>query len=71
MVSENPYESPSAASPPPRTRSTRWLVWSGVACLGLAEGISLGTIPSFAAVNLGLIGTVLLIAGLVIRRPVK
>lgn len=35
-MSDNPYDSPSAASPPPRTQSTRWLVWSGVSCLGLA-----------------------------------
>ena len=101
-MSDNAYDSPSAASPPPRTQSTRGLVWSGAVCLGLAglclilrvvgilygfwriaestttptpadlaSGIRLAMIPSFAAVPLGLIGLGLLIAGLIIRRPVE
>ena len=36
----------------------------------LAEGISLALIPSYAAVPLGVLGVVLLVVGLVVRRPV-
>ena len=33
---ENPYESPKAGSSAPKTRATRWLIWSGIASLILA-----------------------------------
>ena len=37
----------------------------------LANGISIATIPSFAAAPLGLLGIVLLIVGFIRRRPVS
>ena len=101
-VSENPYRSPSTGGASPRTRSTRWLVWSGAVCLGLASlclsltvvgmivsfhtiaqssttpkpadlahGISIALVPTVAGMPLGIVGVGLLIAGLIIRRPVE
>ena len=98
----NPYESPTGADPPRKTRATRWAIWSGVACLllaaicflltvagmvlsfgiiaqspttlepaDLATGISISMISTLAAIPLGLLGVVLLIVGLVVRRPVE
>lgn len=101
-MAENPYRSPSTGDPPRRTQSTRWLVWSGIVCLGLASlclsltvvgmimsfdtiarsattpkpadlahGISTSLLPMVAGMPLGIVGLALLIAGLLIRRPVK
>jgi len=101
-MTENPYRSPSTGGPSPKTRSTRWLVWSGVVCLGLAllclgfvvvamllsfhmishstttpspadlaRNIRVSLLPSLAWMPLAILGIVLLIAGLLIRRPVE
>lgn len=101
-MSENPYRSPSTGGASPRTRSTRWLVWSGIACLGLAllclvstvvgmvvsfhtiahstttpapadlaHGIRISMLATVAGLPLGIVGIALLIAGLIIRRPVE
>ena len=98
---ENPYESGNASSSAPKTRATRWLIWSGIASLSLAatcvvitvvgmvltfssiansattpkpsdlaEGISVASLPSIAAVPLGILGVVLLVAGFIVRQPV-
>ncbi|HUT95587.1 MAG TPA: MotA/TolQ/ExbB proton channel family protein [Thermoguttaceae bacterium] len=100
-MSENPYRSPSTGGASPRTRSTRWLVWSGAVCLGLASlclsltvvgmivsfhtiaqsqtpnpadlahGIRMSMLATVAGMPLGIVGVGLLIAGLIIRRPVE
>ena len=101
-MTDNPYRSPRTGGASPRTRSTRWLVWSGIACLGLAllglaftvvgmiasfhtiaqssttpkpsdlaHGITISLFATVATMPVGIVGIVLLIAGLLIRRPVE
>jgi len=98
---ENPRESGVAGSSAPKTRATRWLIWSGIASLALAatclvvtivgmvltlnsiatstttphpsdlaQGISTASLPSIAAVPLGILGIILLVAGFIVRQPV-
>ncbi|NQU25046.1 MAG: MotA/TolQ/ExbB proton channel family protein, partial [Candidatus Nealsonbacteria bacterium] len=101
-MDQNPYESTQTTGASRRTRSTRWLVWAGVACFviaaicvavtvvgmiycfsviaessstprpeDLARGISTAMLPIFAAIPFAVLGVILLVAGLVIRRPVS
>jgi len=101
-MTENPYRSPRTVGPSPKTRSTRWLVWSGLVCLGLAllgvaftiagmifsfhtiahssttpkpsdlaHEITISLVATVATMPLGIVGIVLLIVGLLIRRPVE
>jgi len=35
-MNENAYESPTVVDTPPKTRGTRWAIWSGIVCLLLA-----------------------------------
>ena len=98
---ENPYESGDASSSAPKTRATRWLIWSGIVSLALAatcvvitvvgmvlafnsiatstttpkpsdlaQNISVASLPSIAAVPLGILGVVLLVTGFMVRQPV-
>jgi heme/copper-type cytochrome/quinol oxidase subunit 2 len=100
-MSENPYQSSNTGSlAPTKTRTTRWLVWSGavllalaVSCIvlsvvfmmmtfttvaesattaspsGLAEGMQVALIPLFLVLPLGILGVVMVVTGLVIRKP--
>ena len=100
-MNETPYAPPQTAPEPQRTRSTRWLVWSGAGCFGLAalcfaativkmvlgfqsiaqssqpapadlaNKISLAMLPFYAIGPLLILGIVLLVMGLTIRRPVE
>ena len=44
VVTVNPYEPGTVTTTPNKTRSTRWLVWSGVALLSLAALCLVATI---------------------------
>ncbi len=100
-MEQNPYQSSRSPGVPTRTTSTRWLVWTGVACLALAmmaaagavvnvvlgfqaiaqssdpspealaRRMSLSSLLLFGAPPFGLTGIVLLILGLVLRRPME
>jgi len=102
IMDSNPYQAGHASVAAPRTRATRWMVWTGAVALvlaavcliatvvgmmwsfdaiatssstpkpsDLANGISNALLPSIAAAPLALVGFVLLLLGLVRRRPVS
>lgn len=44
MMNQNPYQSGHASAAEPRTRSTRWMVWTGVGALLLAACCLIATV---------------------------